>query len=115
MASNRQSGPRGSAPDLVPQPRRHDVVDPLGAYALRDGDRWLVIVVSRKLDGHHDGHDFADGQTPVTLRLPFREARKITLHKLIGDPALWNREQLTIQPQSQEIPTVALAAGALGH
>ena len=98
----------------VPTIRWDKHVYPLvGAYALRDGDRWSVIVLSRKLDGQHDGHDYGDGQTPVTLRLPFRTAGKITVHKLTGDPRASNREKLTIQPQSEEIPAAALADGML--
>jgi hypothetical protein len=85
----------------------------VGVYAMRDGDQWSVIVVSRKLDGKHDGIEFGDGATPVTLRLPFKSAAKITLHKLTGDPRQSNREKLLISPQSQEIPTGALADGTL--
>ena len=96
----------------VPTIRWDTKVYPLaGAYAMRDGDRWSVFVVSRKLDGNHNGHDFGDGTTPVTLRLPFASAGKITLHKLTGDPRQSNREKLTIAPQSQDIPATALAGG----
>lgn len=82
-----------------------------GAYAMRDGERWSVFVVSRVLDGNHDGKDFGDGQTPVTLRLPFASAEKITLHALAGDPRASNREQLAIAPQTQTIPAAALRDG----
>jgi hypothetical protein len=96
----------------VPTIRWDKKVHPLvGAYAMRDGDRWAAIVVSRKLDGKHDGFDFGDGGTPVTLRLPFRSAGKITLHKLAGDPRQSNREKLSIAPQTQEIPAGALSDG----
>ena len=98
----------------VPTIRWDKSVQPLvGAYALRDGKRWTVMVVSRKLDGKHDGVDFADGHTPVTLRLPFRTATKITLHKLTGDPRESNREKMLIAPQSQDVPNDSLAAGTL--
>ena len=83
----------------------------VGVYAMRDGDRWSVIVVSRKLDGTHNGVDFGDGLTPVALHLPFKSAGKITLHKLTGDPRQSNRENLAIAPQSEEIPAVALSDG----
>lgn len=96
----------------VPTIRWDQKVYPLvGAYALRDGSRWSVIVVSRKLDGRHDGFDFADGTTPVTLRLPIQAAQKITLHKLTGDPRDSNRERLAIVPQTQDIPARALNDG----
>ncbi|HPD15486.1 MAG TPA: Ig domain-containing protein [Planctomycetota bacterium] len=85
----------------------------LGAYAMRDGGRWSVFVVSRKLDGAHDGADFGDGYTPVTLRLPFAKAAKITVHKLTGDPRANNRQKLNIAPQSQEVPATALKEGVL--
>ncbi|MFZ5830081.1 MAG: hypothetical protein ACOY3P_08335, partial [Planctomycetota bacterium] len=89
-------------------------IQPLvGAYAMRDGDRWSVIVVSRKLDGRHDGHDFGDGCTPTTFHLPFQSAAKITLHRLTGDPRQSNRQGLRIEPQSQEIPSEVLVDGTL--
>jgi len=83
----------------------------VGAYALRSGSRWSVFVVSRKLDGQHDGADFGDGQTPVTLRLPFAAAGKITLHKLAGDPRASNQASLVIAPQTVDVPSAALAGG----
>ncbi len=82
-----------------------------GAYAMRDGDRWSVILVSRKLEGRHDNIDFGDGTTPVTLRLPFKTAATISLHKLTGDPRQSNREKLVIRPQSESIPTAKLDNG----
>jgi len=82
-----------------------------GAYAMRQGDRWSVFVVSRKLDGNHDGHDFGDGFTRVALRLPFSSAEAITLYKMTGDPRLTNREKLNIRIRSQDIPADALRRG----
>ncbi len=82
-----------------------------GAYVMRNGDRWSVFVVSRTLDGRHDGKDYGDGHTSVTLRLPFRSTGKITLHKLSGDPRASNREQLTITPESIEIAPGTLRDG----
>ena len=83
----------------------------VGAYAMRDGRRWAVFVVSRKLDGTHDGADYGDGSTPVVLRLPFTSAGKITLHKLTGDPRQSNREAFNIKEQSQDVPAARLAGG----
>jgi len=80
---------------------------------MRDGGRWSVFVVSRKLDGKHDGADFGDGYTPVTLRLPVAKAARITLHKLTGDPRLTNRDKMNIAIQSQEVPAGALVGGVL--
>jgi hypothetical protein len=90
---------------------KKDVVPLVGAYAMRDGARWSVFVVSRKLDGKHDGQDFGDGTTPVTLHLPFARAGKVTLHKLTGDPRLTNREKMNIDIQSEEIPAAAVTGG----
>jgi len=54
-----------------------------------------------------------NSHTPLRLRLPFRSAGKITLHKLAGDPRASNRTNLVIAPQSQDIPPDALTAGTL--
>jgi len=85
----------------------------IGVYALREGDRWSVFVLSRKLDGSHDGVDFGDGATPVSLSLPFRQASKITLHRMTGDPREGNRKELKVQIESLDIPPQALANGTL--
>ncbi len=99
-----------STPTIQWDKKTHPLV---GAYAMRDGERWSVFVVSRKLDGKHDGHEFGDGSTAVTLRLPFKSAGKITLHKLAGDPRQSNREKLNIQPETREIPVAAIKDGTL--
>ncbi len=78
---------------------------------MREADRWSVIVVSRKLDGKHDGIDFGDGVTPVRLRLPFKSADKITLHKLAGDPRESNCQKLALAPQSEEASPETLSNG----
>jgi len=102
-----------SVPTLERGSGKKAAVYPLvGAYAMRDGDRWSVFVVSRKLDGNHDGHDFGDGHTPVTLRLPFAKAAKIAVHKLTGDPRANNRKAMNISIQSQDVPVAALKDGA---
>ena len=97
-----------------PTLRRGEKQYPLiGAYAMRDGRRWSVFVVSRKLDGSHDGQDFGDGTTPVTLKLPFTNAQRITLHKLTGDPRANNRQALEIAIQDETVPPSSLKQGAL--
>ncbi|MBI5835287.1 MAG: putative Ig domain-containing protein [Armatimonadetes bacterium] len=85
----------------------------IGGYAMRDGTRWTVFVVSRKLDGNHDKVDFGDGTTPVTLRLPFARAAKVTLHTLTGNPRLTNRDKLNIAPATREVPPGELSGGVL--
>ena len=63
----------------------------IGAYAMKDdAGNYSVILLSRKLDGKHSGADLGDGYTPVTVKLPFAKAKKITLHTLAkpdGSPA----------------------------
>jgi len=88
-----------------------EVLPLAGAYALRNGDDWSVLVVSRKLDGEHDGIDFGDGCTPVTLHLPFEAAEQIELHTLTGDPRESNRFEMKIDIESQIIPAGAVSGG----
>jgi hypothetical protein len=82
-------------------------------YALRDEGSCSVLVLSRKLDGKHNGRDFGDGVTPVTLRLPFQQARKIALYRLAGDPRRSNLDQRNVQLESVELPSSVLATGTL--
>ena len=82
-----------------------------GAYAMHDGGQWSVFVVSRKLDGEHDGHDYGNGYTPVTLNLPFDTAETITLHTLSGDPRQSNRDAMNIDIASQSIAPASLTNG----
>jgi hypothetical protein len=96
-----------TVPTILWNQQRYPLV---GAYAMRDGSRWSVIVVSRKLNG---GLEADDGSTPVTMQFPFAAARKITLHKLSGDPRQSNREKLAIQPETVDIPAERLIAGRL--
>lgn len=98
------------APTLQRGPEAYPLV---GGYALRSGDRWSVFLVSRKLGGQHDGQDFGDGTTPVTLRLPFTTAQKVALHQLTGDPRETNRDALKIQLQSRDLPPSIVANGRL--
>jgi hypothetical protein len=61
-------------------------------YAFRTGTTYSVFVLSRKING----------DTPVTLRLPFNSVTNTTLYKLTGDPRLSNSTNLniTITPQT---------------
>jgi len=43
----------------------------IASYAMRTDYTWSVFVLSRKLGGSHNGADFGDGYTPVTINLPF--------------------------------------------
>ncbi|HQK93746.1 MAG TPA: Ig domain-containing protein [Armatimonadota bacterium] len=98
--------------DSTPTLRMGEASYPLvGAYAFRDGDRWSVFVLSRKLDGNHDGASFGDGSTPVLLKMPFASVQRIELHRLTGDPRDSNRSETRIQPESVDVPAGALRAG----
>jgi hypothetical protein len=72
----------------------------ISSYALRGETTYSVFLISRKLDGDHDGVDFGAGMTPVTLRLPFDQAASITRYRLESpdgspvDPRANNREDL---------------------
>jgi autotransporter-associated beta strand protein len=74
-------------------------------YGFREGDRFSVFLLNKKLDGAHDGTNFGNGHTPVTVHLPFTNVTGITLYKLVGDPRLTNREQLNFQIVSQNVST----------
>ena len=54
----------------------------IASYALKDSDILSVFILSRKLDGIHDGVNFGDGYTPVTLHLPFHKVNSITRYRL---------------------------------
>ena len=73
-----------------------------GVYATRDGDRYGVFVLSRKLDNFPYTGD--DGFTPVTLRLPFKSVKAITLYKMAGDPRATNLDAENVKVQRQAIP-----------
>jgi hypothetical protein len=81
----------------------------IGSYAFRDGNKYGVFVLSRKMDGTVGGVDFGDGSTKTTLKLPFSSAKKITLLKLTGDPRTTNVDDYNIKLQSQNIPLSVLA------
>jgi len=62
----------------------------ISAYSISSGDTTSVFVLSRKLDGVHDGVDFGDGTTPVTVELPFDSCTGLTRYTLAapdGSPA----------------------------
>lgn len=75
----------------------------VGAYAMRDGKRWSVFVMSRKVDGTAMGTDFRDGYSAVSLKLPFKSAAKISLHKLAANPGANN-----IKSEDVKIETVRI-------
>lgn len=79
------------------------------AYTLAD-DRYLsVFVLSRKLDGNHDGVDFGDGVTPATLHLPAMTCERVIRYALTApdgspvDPRLNNTDSEQIAITSVEL------------
>lgn len=90
----------------------------IGCYAFRDHQQLSIFVLSRKLDGAHDGYDFGDGSTPVTLRLPAAPAGTGMLHKLTGDPRSSNRDALNLAIESEPVTlastyTFSMPAGSI--
>ena len=89
--------------------RGTDDVPLVAAYCLRNARAYSVFVLNRKLDGQHDGMDFGDGYTPVTLHLPFATPRAVTLHKIAhpdgtpADPRENNREALQVTIVSEPV------------
>lgn len=81
----------------------------ISSYALRGETSYSVFVISRKLDGDHDGVDFGTGMTPLTLRLPIDQVSTITRYRLEApdgspvDPRANNRDDLQVVIGSQEI------------
>ncbi|MBN2003500.1 MAG: hypothetical protein JXA21_09105 [Anaerolineae bacterium] len=54
----------------------------LWAYTIRGEDTLSVFLLSRKLGGVHDGADFGDDTTPVTLHLPITQCASLTRYAL---------------------------------
>jgi len=97
------------AVDIPAFKRRKAAADvPLAScYATRRGDRLCVFVLSRKIDNYPLAGD--DGFTPVTVSLPIKSARAVTLHRMAGNPRSHNldREQVKVE-------AVALPAAVAG-
>ncbi|NOU36653.1 MAG: hypothetical protein HOO88_07775 [Kiritimatiellaceae bacterium] len=78
-------------------------------YAFRDGNRYAVLLLNKKVDGVHSGYDFGDGTTPATVHLPFSNPSSITLYKISGDPRLTNVDQDNFQIVTQSVSTAAFS------
>jgi hypothetical protein len=87
----------------------------ISSYALRDDNSYSVFLISRKLNGDHDGVAFGAGMTPVTLHLPFDQVAGITRYRLESpdgssvDPRSNNRERLNVVIGSQTIDPALFA------
>lgn len=75
----------------------------VAAYVFRNGSRLCVFLLSRKLAGVHDGVDWGDGSTPVTLALPADPTGPATLYRLTGDPRVSNRDAMNVAIQQSTI------------
>jgi hypothetical protein len=82
----------------------------VGAYAFRDGSKYAVFVLSRKVKGQAVGTDFAEGFTPVKLNLPFSQAAKVTQYYLTGEAGDSNLNEEKVKFESREIPANSIAA-----
>lgn len=86
----------------------------VACYAFRDGDRYSIALLSRKLGGKHNGADFGDGSTPVTVNLPFKTATKVAVRYVdCGDPRKSNRTEMNVTLQSRNLPAIILTDGVL--
>ncbi len=101
---------RGAA--IKPEIKAH-IIPLIGAYAFQDGQKYSVFVVSRKLDKGHDGVDFGDGYSPVTIHLPFSSAGKVSLHTLTGDPRWTNLKEMKVDILSKDLPPTVVNGGTL--
>jgi hypothetical protein len=95
--------------DLKAFSRRRAVKDaPLAAiYATRKEDRYSLFVISRKIPNYPVKGD--DGYTPVTVELPFSEARSVTLYRMTGAPDANNLLRDDVRIEKLEIPSSSLS------
>lgn len=94
----------------VKKTRRREAVDdaPLAAvYATRSGDRLHLYCISRRVAGFPVAGD--DGYTEFEVRLPFKNASSITLHRLSGDPTDHNINAENVVVQTQTVPSDTLS------
>jgi hypothetical protein len=104
LKTEAMSTPTADAPKWNGRPEKKDI--PLVAcYATRSGSRVNVFVLSRKVANYPDTADA--GFTPVTLRLPFSAAAKVTVYKMAGDPAAHNLDGEVVKVTSAAVPADA--------
>lgn len=86
-------------------------------YAQKMDDRFTIYLLSRRLDDRNEKGEVLDPAiTPVTLNLPFKKAKSITLHKLAGDPRQSNVVGLpTCREPNFAIESCAIPASALNQ
>ncbi|WP_372521478.1 hypothetical protein [Sulfuricaulis sp.] len=91
--------------DLKAFSRRQTIKDaPLVAvYATRNAKRYSLFLISRKVPDYPVGSD--DGYTPVSVELPFSEARSVTLYRMTGAPDANNLLSDNVKIQKLDIPS----------
>lgn len=82
------------------------------AYATQKGNRVNVFVLSRRLDNFPQAG--SDGFTPVKLELPFKSAKKVTLHRLVGDPRSHNLDEEMIKVETVPVEAKLTPLGDSG-
>lgn len=90
----------------------------VSSYAFRAGRRLHVFLLSRKLGGVHDGVDWGEGSTAVTLALPANPAGTATLYRISGDPRDTNRNGMEVEIEAVATnlareTTIALPEGSI--
>lgn len=91
--------------DLKAFSRRQTIKDaPLATvYATRKAARYSIFIISRKVPDYPVRGD--DGYTPVTVELPFNEARSITLYRMTGAPDANNLLNDQVKIEKLDIPS----------
>jgi len=89
--------------DMPPYKRRKAMSDiPLiSCYATRQGDRFNLFVLSRKLDNYPLPGD--NGVTPVTVTLPFSSAKTVTLYRMAGNPRSHNLDDEQVRIETLQL------------
>lgn len=93
----------------IPSFKRRKGVDSApeaAVYATRKGDRVNVFVISRRYPNYPA--ESGEGLTPVSLKLPFTKASKVTLHRATGVP-----EDTNLDGERVKLETVDIKPGAL--
>lgn len=70
-------------------------------YAMKEGKRWTVFLLSRRLAG----------DTQVDLTLPFAASSKAEEHRLAGDPRANNREAMNVKIETKPLDPAFVKGG----
>ena len=89
-----------AAPTLAKGKGQYPLV---GAYAMRDGRHWSVFLLSRSVAT----------PVPATVKLPFKAASRVAVHRLAAAPGASNRERAEVAIESLDLPPTAVVDGAL--